>query len=88
MILSSVLQAWCLNSRTVDSNCSADLQAIPIRCRSFCLPCELTAAILTIVYITPDAEVSSTLNHLQLVISSESTLRASMLLLGTFMRHV
>lgn len=84
MILSSVLQARCLNRRIVDSNCSADLQTIPIRCRCFCLPCELTAAILTIVYITPDAEVSSTLNHLQLVISSESTL----LLSGTFMGHV
>lgn len=30
MILSSVLQAWCLNRRIVDSNCSADLQAIQL----------------------------------------------------------
>jgi len=48
----------------IDSHCSSDLEAMSVQCRLFYLPREMTVVIVTAVYIPPDANVSSTLNHL------------------------
>ena len=66
-----VLQNWCSDSRVIDTYCSPDLEAMSVQCRPFYLPREITAAIITAVYIPPDANVSMALGQLQLMVAEQ-----------------
>lgn len=65
------VEDWCSDSRKIDTYCSPDLEAMSIECRPFYLSRELTVAIVTAVYIPPDANVSTALGHLQLLLNKQ-----------------
>lgn len=49
----------CNNETVIDKHCSPDLEYMSVRCRPFFLQRELTVAIITAVYIPPDANVNT-----------------------------
>ena len=46
---------WCSDVKTVEKHCSADLELVMVKCRSFCLPREFSAVFILAVYIPPRA---------------------------------
>ena len=57
----------CLRTQTP----TALLEAMSVQCRPFYLPWELTVAIVTTVYIHPNANVSSALGQLLLMVTKQ-----------------
>ena len=55
---------WCASSKSTDTHCSPDIEAMSVVCRPFYLPRELTVVIITAVYIPPDANISIALTYL------------------------
>lgn len=62
----------CVNSRIIHTHCSLDLEALSVVCRPFYLPRELTAVIITAVYIPPDANTSTALANLHNVLTNSN----------------
>lgn len=48
---------WCTNTSTVDSHCSPEY--VTVKCRPIYLPREFTVVLITVVYIAPDANAST-----------------------------
>ncbi|KAK3563669.1 hypothetical protein QTP86_033513 [Hemibagrus guttatus] len=55
---------WCTNTVTVDSHRSSDLEYVTVKCRPIYLPREFTVVMITAVYIPPDANANSAIEHL------------------------
>lgn len=55
--------------RVIDRHCSFDFDVLSITCRPFCSLWELIVGIVTAVYISPDTNVSMTLNILLTIIN-------------------
>lgn len=64
-------QGWCTNSRVVNTHCSPDLETMTVMCRPYYLQRELTAVLVTAVYIAPDVSVNTVLSQLHDVISRQ-----------------
>lgn len=47
---------WCQDSVTVSVHCSPHIELLTVKCRPFYLPRELTAVIITAVYVPPSAK--------------------------------
>lgn len=64
---------WCTNTKTVNSHCSPDLELMTVKCRPIYLPREFTVVLITAVYISPDANATTSLGHLHDIISSQQS---------------
>lgn len=62
---------WCTNSRIIANHCSPNLEAMPVLCRPFYLPCEITSLTISAVYIPPSANVSTSLAHLLTMVNEQ-----------------
>ncbi|XP_072358730.1 uncharacterized protein [Scyliorhinus torazame] len=64
---------WCLDVAILATYCSLDLEYLTVKCRPYYLPREFTSAIITAVYIPPQAEVRKALDELYTVINNYET---------------
>ncbi|XP_073669588.1 uncharacterized protein [Paramisgurnus dabryanus] len=62
---------WCTNSTVIDKYCSPDIELLVVKCRPFYLPREFTVAVVTAVYIPPDADRNSALGHALIAIDKQ-----------------
>ncbi len=62
---------WCTNSRITHTHCCPDLEAISVVCRPFYLPREITAVVITAVYIPLSANAGIALSLLHDVINKQ-----------------
>ena len=58
-----VNDSWCTNVKVLSKSCTPELETLVIKCRPFYLPREFTSLILTAVYIPPDANAKSAVDH-------------------------
>ncbi|XP_072362773.1 uncharacterized protein [Scyliorhinus torazame] len=65
--------SWCLDVATLATYCSPDLEYLTVKCRPYYLPREFTSAIITAVYIPPQAVVRKALDELYTVINNYET---------------
>lgn len=66
-----VNEDWCTNSTFIDKHCSPDLELLVVKCRPFYLPREFTGAVITAVYIPPDANANLALGHVLAAIDKQ-----------------
>ena len=62
---------WTTDSNVISSHCSQDLEYLTVKCRPFHLAREHCAALITIVYIAPDANANNALTVLHDTITSQ-----------------
>lgn len=62
---------WCTNSTVIDKHCSPDLELLAVKCRPFYLPREFSVAVVTAVYIPPDANANLGLGHVLAAIDKQ-----------------
>ncbi|KAI5617022.1 gastrula zinc finger protein XlCGF28.1-like [Silurus asotus] len=81
-----VNKAWCTNSVTVKSHCSAKLKFLMVKFRPFYLPREFTSTIITAAYIPPDADAKLAMKELYAAISKQRTVHpeAAFIVAGDF----
>ena len=78
---------WCASSKSTDTHCSPDIEAMSVVCRPFYLPRELTVVIITAVYIPPDANISIALTTYMIVSINSSKLILITSSLGILIKH-
>ncbi len=83
-----VKKDWCDsgNIKILSCYCSSDLQLFTIKCRLHYLPKEFTSAIITAVYIPPQASTEAALSDLckDLYCSQTSNPDAALIVAGDF----
>ncbi|XP_072359770.1 uncharacterized protein [Scyliorhinus torazame] len=65
--------SWCSDVATLVTHCSPDLEYLTVKCRPDHLPQEFTSAIITAVYIPPEAEVKKALDELSTAVNKNET---------------
>ncbi len=63
---------WCANANIIDSHFSPDLEYLTVKCRSFYLPREFAAVLVTAVYIPPEAKTNTAQSYLLHAINSNN----------------
>jgi len=66
-----VNKVWCMNSVTLGSHCSANLEFLMVKCRPFYLPREFTSTIITAAYVPTNANAKLATNELHSAISKQ-----------------
>lgn len=56
-------RSWCQDAVVVSSHCSANIELLTVKCRPFYVPRELTAVIITAVYVPPRADVKEAMTE-------------------------
>lgn len=81
-----VNKAWCTDTASIESHCSANLEFLMVKCRPFYLPREFTSTVVTATYVPPDANAKQAMKELHAAISKQQTLHpeAAFIVAGDF----
>jgi hypothetical protein len=65
--------SWCTEAENILCSCSPDLEFLMLKCRPHYMPREFTCAIITAVYISPQANTEAALSELYNIISQKES---------------